>query len=123
MFEILRHRKVAPWATFFVFLLHMVQVPQEDSLSWLDGWHIDKWVHAGMFSGMTLLWIIYPWKNPPTKWVIPVVLISYSILLEWMQGAMTTYRSGDIWDLTVDVLAILFIYRFRELILNGFGPR
>lgn len=123
MLRILRHRKVAPWATFFVFVLHIVHVPQDDALSWLDALHLDKWVHACMFFGITLLWIIYPWQKFMLSWKIPMALILYAIFLEWVQGWLTAHRSADIWDLTVDVGAIVVTYYYRDLILQRFRSR
>jgi hypothetical protein len=123
MLRILRHRKVAPWATFFVFVLHIVHVPQDDALSWLDALHLDKWVHACMFFGITLLWIIYPWQKFMLSWRIPMALILYAIFLEWIQGWLTAHRSADIWDLTVDVGAIVVTYYYRDLILQRFRSR
>jgi len=123
MSKILRHRKVAPWATFFVFVLHIVHVPQDDALSWLDALHLDKWVHACMFFGITLLWIIYPWQKFMLSWRIPMALILYAIFLEWVQGWLTAHRSADIWDLTVDVGAIVVTYYYRDLILQRFRSR
>jgi hypothetical protein len=123
MLKILRHRKVAPWATFFVFVLHIVHVPQDNALSWLDALHLDKWVHACMFFGITLLWIIYPWQKFMLSWKIPMALILYAIFLEWVQGWLTAHRSADIWDLTVDVGAIVVTYYYRDLILQRFRSR
>jgi hypothetical protein len=123
MFKILRHRKVAPWATFFVFVLHIVQVPHDDTLSWIDVLHLDKWVHACMFFGITLLWIIYPWHKFMVSWRLPAALILYAIFLELVQGWLTAHRSADIWDLTVDVGAIVVTYYYRDLILQRFRSR
>ncbi len=120
MFEILRHRKVAPWATFFVFVLHVIHVPEDDALNWLDGLYLDKWVHACMFFGITLLWIIHPWQRFLLSWRLPLFLILYAIILECVQGWLTAHRSADVWDLFVDIAAILVTSQFRKLILKRF---
>jgi hypothetical protein len=123
MFKILLHRKVAPWATFFVFVLHIVQVPHDDALSRLDALHLDKWVHACMFFGITLLWVIYPWQKFMLSWRLPMALILYAIFLELVQGWLTAHRSADIWDFTVDAGAIVVTYYYRDLILKWFRSR
>ena len=121
MLRILQHRKVAPWATFFVLLLHVIHVPHEESLGWLDGLHADKWVHAMMFSGITFLWILYPWKLNFPFYYLPIAMILYAGLLEVIQGALTADRSADIWDWIVDFLAIAMVSYFRPLILTRFS--
>ncbi len=120
MLSLLRNRKVAPWATFFVFMLHVVHIPSDDSWSWLDIVHFDKWVHAAMFGGLTFLWIVRHGQNGSLGWSTPWTMIVYAILLELIQGFLTEHRSADIWDLLVDIVAILVTYQFRELILKRF---
>jgi hypothetical protein len=95
-------------------------VPEDDALNWLDGLYLDKWVHAFMFFGITLLWIIHPWQRFLLSWRLPLLLILYAIILECVQGWLTVHRSADVWDLLVDIAAILVTYQFRELILKRF---
>lgn len=123
MLRILRNRKVAPWATFFVLLLHVVHVPQDDSLGWLDDLYIDKWVHALMFSGITFLWILYPWRLNFRFYYLPMFLALYALILEIIQGALTADRSADFWDWMTDVISIGVVYSCRTLILNRLGSR
>ncbi len=118
MFSLLRNNKVAPVATFFVLVLHLVHVPSSEAWDWTDMIGIDKMAHFILFGGLTLSWLLYPWRTVPGNTPLFLGLISYAILLEILQTALTVYRSGEIFDLLFDTAAVLLVLRFRERIIQ-----
>ncbi len=86
--------------------------------------NIDKLLHAGAYFGLTVLWIFWMLykRSNNTKvisskalWqiVIGVVVIAilYGVLMEILQGTVTSYRTPDVWDIlansTGSVLALI----------------
>jgi hypothetical protein len=118
MFSFLRNNKVAPVATFFVLILHLVHVPSNDAWDWTDIIGIDKLAHFILFGGLTVLWLLFPWRVVPGNIPLFFGLISYAILLEILQTALTVYRSGEMLDLLFDAAAVLAVLRLRERIIQ-----
>lgn len=73
--------------------------------------NIDKLLHAGAYFGLTVLWIMWmifkrSSKNDVSlkvvwKIVLGVVVIAilYGVLMEVLQGTLTSYRTPDGWDI------------------------
>lgn len=118
MFSLLRNNKVAPVATFFVLILHLVHVPGNDAWDWTDTIGLDKLVHFILFGGLTLLWLLFPWRVVPGNTQLFLGLMSYAILMEILQTALTAYRSGELLDLLFDTAAVLAVLRFRDRIIQ-----
>lgn len=118
MFALLRNNKVAPVATFFVLVLHLVHVPGNDAWDWTDIIGIDKLAHFILFGGLTVLWLLFPWRSIPGNTQLFLGLISYAVLLEIMQTSLTVYRSGELLDLLFDAAAITVVLRFSKRIIQ-----
>ena len=118
MFALLRNNKVAPVATFFVLVLHLVHVPGNDAWDWTDIIGIDKLAHFILFGGLTVLWLLFPWRSIPGNTQLFLGLISYAVLLEIMQTSLTIYRSGELLDLLFDAAAITVVLRFSKRIIQ-----
>ena len=117
MFSFLRNNKVAPIATFFVLVLHLVHVPGNDAWDWSDIIGLDKVAHFVLFGGLTLLWLLFPWRAAPGNIQLFLGLISYAVLLEIMQTSLTAYRSGELLDLLFDAAAIIVVLQLRNRII------
>ena len=117
MFALLRNNKVAPVATFFVLVLHLVHVPGNDAWDWSDIIGLDKVAHFVLFGGLTLLWLLFPWRAVPGNIQLFLGLISYAVLLEIMQTSLTAYRSGELLDLLFDAAAIIVVLQLRNKII------
>lgn len=117
MFSLLRNNKVAPVATFFVLVLHLVHVPAQDVWSWTDVIGLDKLVHFLLFGGLTFLWLLFPWRNAPSNTKLFLALVGYAVLLEIFQTALTVYRSGELLDLLFDAAAVLVVLPMRKKII------
>lgn len=96
--------------------------------------NMDKWMHAGAYFGLSVLWLsllhIIITRRTQKKWaatryylIMGVALVAYGIIIEILQGGLTSYRTPDFWDgiaNTVGVLAgsfafILFFKNFNGL--------
>ena len=114
MFSLLRNNKVAPVATFFVLVLHLIHIPAESNWDWSDIIGLDKVAHFVLFGGLTLLWLLFPWRSIPGNTQLFLGLATYAVLLEIMQTSLTAYRSGELLDLLFDAAAIIVVLRFRN---------
>lgn len=117
MFSLLRNNKVAPVATFFVLVLHLMHIPAESNWDWSDIIGLDKVAHFVLFGGLTLLWLLFPWRQVPTNVLLFLGLISYAVFLEIMQTSLTSYRSGELLDILFDAAAVVLVLRFRNRII------
>lgn len=98
--------------------------------------NIDKLLHAGAYFGLTVLWIFWMLfkrsnktkeTSSKTVWqiVIGVVVIAilYGVLMEVLQGTITSYRTPDIWDILANtagsilalIACLLYINKFKML--------
>lgn len=76
--------------------------------------HMDKVAHFVMYAGLsTIIWFeffrshskIYSVKAFLAMFLIPAL---FSGLMEYLQSELTTYRSGDGFDLVFNILGIVF---------------
>jgi hypothetical protein len=117
MFSFLRNNKVAPVATFFVLVLHLIHVPTHNTWDLTDMIGLDKVAHFVLFGGLTLLWLLFPWRSVPGNNQLFLGLITYAVLLEIMQTSLTAYRSGELLDLLFDAAAIIVVLQLRNKII------
>jgi VanZ family protein len=100
-------------------------LPQEN---WMDKIWVDKWVHIGMFSLLTVLWCM-GWRSlkKPTdfqKWkrvciIIGCVWLMYGISMEFVQKYLIPNRSFDPGDILADAVGctigvIFSIKRYKK---------
>ena len=71
--------------------------------SWLDGLHLDKWVHVGFFALLVLAWLLA--FRLPAALLIGFAL-TYGILVEVVQHRWIANRSFDVWDVVADAAGI-----------------
>lgn len=86
--------------------------------------NLDKLLHAGAYFGLTALWIFWVLfkRSSKTKitslkklWKtvagISITAVFYGVLIEVLQGTLTSYRTPDVWDIlansTGSVLALV----------------
>ena len=101
----------ALWLAITTFLL---VIPGSDlpKDTFLDEIYFDKWVHIGLFSGLTFL-TAYPFvaKNLASlKLLIKIGtgVIIYGVLMEFVQKYLALERSFDGWDILADATGCLF---------------
>jgi len=72
--------------------------------------NFDKIVHFGFYFLLTLSWLFATrnsFKNFISKSVLILIMISYGIIIEAFQGALTTHRQADIYDVLANSIGVL----------------
>ncbi|MBV9961912.1 MAG: VanZ family protein [Parafilimonas sp.] len=95
-------------------ILFLMPGPDVPSVSFLDIIYFDKWVHAGLFCGLTIL-IAYPFikagyfsKRLLTKIAIACAL--YGVLIEFLQKYVAFERDFDVFDMLADAIGCVIGY-------------
>jgi len=95
-------------------ILFLMPGPDVPSISFLDEIYFDKWVHAGLFCGLTFL-TIYPFikagrfsKSLLIK--ISITYVLYGVLIEFLQKYVAYERDFDLYDMFADATGCLFGY-------------
>jgi len=102
-------------ATLFLTIMSLVSVPKF-SLG-LDIKSGDKYLHFSAYLILTLVWYFAlkdRVKEKSVKIFLPLGLIVYGIILEGLQGSLSTHRTADIYDAmanTAGVLVGLMIFK------------
>jgi len=99
---------LAVLATLGVAILSLGAVPKLNI--GLDLKSSDKYLHFIAYFSLCLLWF-FALKDRLHRYIfrilIPVGLILYGIILEGMQGGLTTYRTADIYDAIANTAGVL----------------
>jgi VanZ family protein len=95
-------------------ILFLMPGPDVPTISFLDVIYFDKWVHAGLFFGLTFL-TAYPFikAGRSTKRLLIVISIAfalYGILIEFMQKYVAYERDFDVNDMIADAVGCLLAY-------------
>jgi glycopeptide antibiotics resistance protein len=119
-------KKFIPAILWFLLVLFLIclpgqEFPEMDGWSaWLEKIHFDKWVHAGMFGIMMILFSL-PFKTsdlPETKkksnyLIIAVLICIWGLATECIQ-LYVPFRSFDLLDWAADSLgAVIALYVMR----------
>ncbi len=72
----------------------------------------DKIVHCGAYFVLTLLWYlvgIYKFylKSKKALWYAAIGAVVFGIVIEVLQGTLTTYRSADVYDIIANTLGVI----------------
>lgn len=94
-----------------LFFLPGKDLPKE---TFLDKIYFDKWVHIGLFCGLTFL-TAYPFikaQRYTKKMLIKVIIafIMYGILIEFIQKYFAEDRSFDVTDMIADATGCILGY-------------
>lgn len=113
-------KKFIPGIAWFLIVLVLICLPGSDIPTvetWLNDIYFDKWVHAGLFAVLTLLFI-YPVsktglalplkKNIAVK--IAIAAVTWALTTEFIQMFFIPDRSFDAFDWLSDSLGILLAY-------------
>ncbi len=105
-----------PLIVWFIIANILFLMPGEDvpEVNFLDLIYFDKWVHAGLFCGLTFL-TAYPFikTNRSTKKLlikISIAFLFYGVLIEFIQKYFTSDRSFDFTDMLADGFGCLMGY-------------
>jgi hypothetical protein len=114
-----RFIKFLPGIAWFFIVLVLTTMPGNDvpKEPWLDGIYFDKWVHAGMFGGLTLLfsWPFYK-SNFSSKqrlhYFIKIALAAsiWGLAIEFIQRFYAINRDFELLDWAADSFGTLVAF-------------
>ncbi|WP_231962724.1 VanZ family protein [Polaribacter sp. KT25b] len=81
--------------------------------------NIDKAYHSIAYFTLGITWLFSYYKKPEKKYLIVICCIIFGIIIEVMQGKLTSYRSGDYLDAIANSCGILLAL----LIFNVFSKK
>jgi VanZ family protein len=112
-----------PAILWFIITTVLLVLPGPDipSVGFLDIIYFDKWVHAGLFGGMTFLFSLpFFWKLNATKKLliyIAIVCVLYGVAMEYVQKYIAFERDFDYFDMVADGVGCIIGY-FASAILK-----
>lgn len=85
----------------------------------------DKMMHAGAYFGLAFCWFFYLFikKQEPYNFrkgfvKVSVLVVLFGILIEVLQGALTTYREPDWADIVANTIGVMIALGFFILFRN-----
>lgn len=112
-------KKFLPGIAWFFVVLVLTCMPGKDvpQIGWLDGIYFDKWVHAGMFGGLTFLfcWPFYKSnfsEQQRLHYFIKIALAAsiWGLAIEFIQKYFAINRDFDLLDWAADSLGVLLAF-------------
>jgi len=104
---------------FVLLVMPGSDIPSNDFFELI---YFDKWVHIGLFSILTILWI-YPFLGSISRSagvfvIISLSSITYGVVMEFIQKYFATNRSFDLTDILADsigtCLGLVLIIKFSK---------
>jgi len=114
-----RFIKFLPGIAWFFIVLVLTTMPGNDvpQEPWFDGIYFDKWVHAGMFGGLTLLfsWPFYKSNFSSQQrlhYFIKIALAAsiWGLAIEFIQRFYAINRDFDLLDWAADSFGALVAF-------------
>jgi hypothetical protein len=114
-------KKFLPGIAWFFIVLVLTCLPGKDipKVGWLDTIYFDKWVHIGMFGGLTFLfsWPAYNSDFSTRKRInyfikIAIAASIWGLTIEFIQRFYIVGRSFDLLDWAADSLGALIALWF-----------
>ena len=118
-----------PAIIWFVITTILLVLPGPDipTVNFLDVIYFDKWVHAGLFGGLTLFFS-YPFlkaKRATKKLLIYIAILSalYGVAMEYVQKYIAIDRDFDYYDMLADAAGCFISYWLCVFIKNRFAAK
>lgn len=121
-------KKFLPGITWFFIVVVLTCMPGRDvpKINWLDGIYFDKWVHAGMFGGLTFLfcWPFYKSNFSARQrlfYFIKIALAAsvWGLIIEFIQKFYVVSRDFELLDWAADSFGALLAFLFcRKYFIN-----
>jgi len=114
-------KKFLPGIAWFFIVLVLTCLPGKDipEAGWLDKIYFDKWVHIGLFGGLTFLfcWPFYKSGHSAREKVryfikIAIATSIWGLTIEFIQRFYIPGRSFDLFDWAADSLGALIALWF-----------
>jgi VanZ family protein len=109
-------KKFMPGVAWFIIVLALTCLPGKDvpKISWLDIIYFDKWVHMGLFGGLTFLfcWPFYKSSFSEKQRIYYFIKIAlavsiWGLTIEFIQRFYIPGRSFDLLDWAADSFGAL----------------
>ena len=94
--------------TFFIIISSLISLKKISTFS-IRISHFDKIVHGISYFILTLSWFFATqneFKKNSFKKILVILLVLFGIIIEVLQGGLTTYRSADFFDVLANSLGI-----------------
>lgn len=120
----LRYTWFIPAIVWFIVTTVLLVLPGPDipSVGFLDKIYFDKWVHAGLFSGMTFLfsYAFIKMQSATKKMLIYIAIACafYGVLMEYVQKYFAFERDFDYLDMIADAVGCITGYFLSMLVKN-----
>ena len=118
-------KKFIPGIVWFIFVMVLLCLPGSDLPKvedWLNKIYFDKWVHIGLFSVLTFLFmwpILRSSLKPRDKWLyvirIAIATSVWGLTTEFIQKFFVPGRSFDLFDWAADSLGALIALIFVRI--------
>ncbi len=97
---------VALFFSIFILVFSLIPV-KNDLLGSVE--NSDKILHTSAYTILSISWFFYfkPFNNIQKKGFIVLGLFLYGIIIEILQSALTTYRTGSFYDVLANSIGIL----------------
>ena len=95
--------------TIFITIASLVSLRGFKTIS-INISNFDKIIHFTSYFFLTLSWLFatqHSIKRTTSKAILIGVLISYGIIIEALQGGMTTHRQADLYDILANSIGVL----------------
>ena len=112
-------KKFIPGIAWFFIVLVLTCMPGKDipKIGWLDSIYFDKWVHAGMFGGLTFLFS-WPFNKSDFSaqqrlfYFIKIAIAAsiWGLVIEFIQKFYVTSRDFELLDWAADSLGVFLAF-------------
>lgn len=87
--------------------------------SWFKTLQIDKWIHIGLFFGLTFFTLSFNLRfSKKTLLILTTFCFAFGIAIEFIQEHYIINRSFDKWDIVADGIGVIVGYLFLINIKN-----
>ena len=105
---------IAVSITLSLVILSLIKVPEYT----LSVTHLDKWQHCFAYFVLSISWLIVFYKKKKKRLVV-VCCILLGVIIEVSQNTLTSYRTGDFYDVIANSLGVLL----GLLVFNKFSKK
>lgn len=93
---------IAITITLSLVILSLIKVPEYR----VSVTHLDKWQHCFAYFVLSISWLIVFYKKKKKRLVV-VCCILLGVIIEISQNTLTSYRTGDFYDVIANAIGVL----------------
>jgi VanZ family protein len=88
--------------TLSLLVLSLIKVPEYK----VSVTHLDKWQHCFAYFVLSISWLIVFYKKKKKRFIV-VCCILLGVIIEILQNTLTSYRTGDFYDVIANAIGVL----------------